>query len=70
MRATRIARFSRVQAAALDRSPVDLRTGMARVRADTAGFPGGVVIPFLPADTADALRVELLARASATAFTW
>ncbi|MGH7465247.1 MAG: PH domain-containing protein, partial [Longimicrobiales bacterium] len=45
-RTTRIAHFNRVQVAALYRNPFDVRTGMARVRADTAGARGGVVIPY------------------------
>jgi putative membrane protein len=69
-RATRVARFNRVQVVALDRNPFDLRTGMAGVRADTAGVHGGIVIPYLPTDTAAALRDELAARTGATEFTW
>jgi putative membrane protein len=69
-RVTRIARFNRVQVLALDRNPFDMRTGMSTVRADTAGARGGVVIPYLPQPTAEALRLELAARAAATAFTW
>jgi putative membrane protein len=69
-RATRVARFNRVQVVALVRNPFDLRTGMAGVRADTAGSHGGVVIPYLPQGTAAALREELAARTGATAFTW
>jgi putative membrane protein len=69
-RATRVARFNRVQVVALDRNPFDLRTGMAGIRADTAGVQGGIVIPYLPTDTAAALRDELAARTGATEFTW
>lgn len=69
-RATRIARFNRVQVASLDRNPFDLRTGMAGVRADTAGARGGIVVPYLPEHTAAALHGELTARTAATAFTW
>jgi putative membrane protein len=70
MRETRVARFNRVQVVALDRNPFDLRTGMAGVRADTAGTRGGVVVPYLPADTAVALHGDLVARTAATAFVW
>lgn len=69
-RTIRVARFNRIQVAALYRNPFDIRTGMARVRADTAGARGGVVIPYLPERSAGALHGELVARASATAFTW
>lgn len=69
-RTIRVARFDRVQVASLARSPIDLRTGMARVRADTAGARGGVVVPFLPVDAADRMHQELIARAAATTFTW
>jgi putative membrane protein len=69
-RATRIARFNRVQVVAIDRNPFDLRTGMARVRADTAGAGTGVVIPYLAERTAHDLRDELATRTVATAFTW
>jgi putative membrane protein len=69
-RATRIARFSRVQVVAVDQNPVDLRTGMARVRADTAGAGSGVVIPYLPEQTAIAVQAELSARMRETAFSW
>lgn len=70
MRTTRVARFNRVQVAALARSPLDLRTGMARVRADTAGAHAGVVVPYLGLDTAERLHGELAARTAATPFTW
>jgi putative membrane protein len=69
-RTIRVARFSRVQVAALTRNPFDTRTGMARVRADTAGIRGGVVIPYLPERSAAALHDELVARTAETAFTW
>jgi putative membrane protein len=69
-RAVRVARFNRVQVVALNRSPFDVRTGMASVRADTAGARGGVVVPYLPEDAAAALQAELSARTAGTAFTW
>jgi putative membrane protein len=69
-RTTRIARLSRVQVVAVNRNPFDLRTGMARLRADTAGAKGGLVIPYLPEQAAEALRLELVRSTSATAFTW
>jgi putative membrane protein len=67
---TRIARFSRVQVVAVDRNPFDLRAGMARVRADTAGAGNGVSVPYLGFDAALDLRRDLTARTEATAFTW
>lgn len=69
-RTIRIARYNRVQVAALRRSPLDMRAGMARVRADTAGAHGGVIIPFLPEDRAAVVQAELLAHTAETAFTW
>jgi putative membrane protein len=69
-RVTRIARFSRVQVPAVARNPFDIRLGMARVRADTAGARGGVVIPYMSADAAAAVHDELVARTAETAFTW
>lgn len=69
-RTIRVARFDRVQVASVARSPVDSRTGMAQVRADTAGARDGVVVPFLPGATADRMHGELVARAAATEFTW
>ena len=69
-RTIRIARFNRVQVAAVQRNPLDVRTGMSRVRADTAGARRGVVIPYLPEQTAEALHEELVARTAETAFTW
>jgi putative membrane protein len=69
-RATRIARYNRVQVVALNRNPFDVRTGMASVRADTAGARSGVVVPYLPAETAVELRQTLAERTAATAFTW
>lgn len=69
-RTIRIARFNRVQVAAVHRNPFDVRTAMSRVRADTAGARRGIVIPYLPAHTADAMHEELVARTAETAFTW
>ena len=69
-RTIRIARYDRVQVAALRRSPLDMRVGMAHVRADTAGANAGVVIPFLQEDRAAAVQEELVVRTSETAFTW
>ena len=70
IRTIRIARYNRVQVASLRRTPLDMRTGMASVRADTAGAHGGVVIPFLPDDRAAAVQAELVARTAETPFTW
>jgi putative membrane protein len=69
-RVTRIARFSRVQVPAVARNPFDIRLGMARVRADTAGARGGVAIPYMSAAAAAAVHEELVARTAETAFTW
>lgn len=69
-RTTRVARFNRIQVAAMDRSPIDMRTGMASVRADTAGARSGLVVPFLPDDSAVQLHGEIVVRAAATEFTW
>ena len=69
-RTIRIARYNRVQVTAQGRSPLDMRAGMARVRADTAGAHGGVVIPFLPEARAAVVQEELVARTAETAFTW
>src|SRR5690606_27317519 len=69
-RTTRVARFNRVQVASLDRNPIDSRVGMARVRADTAGAGRGLVVPFLPADTAVELHGDLVMRTAATEFAW
>lgn len=67
---TRIARFNRVQVPALQRNPFDIRTGMSRIHADTAGARGGLTVPYLPEHTAVELHGELIARTAATEFTW
>jgi putative membrane protein len=71
--ATTVAPLVRIQAVALHESPFDRRTGMARVRVDTAGNDGGgydVNVPYLPRDAADRLHADLGAAAATTAFQW
>ncbi len=68
-----VARFAKIQAVALDESPFDRRSGMARVRVDTAGagdLSHRVAIPYLPRDTAVSLCATLGAAAARTEFQW
>jgi len=68
-----VARFSKMQIVALHRSPFDRRTGMARLRVDTAGAASEadrIDIPYLPADIASDLHRRLAAEASGTSFQW
>jgi putative membrane protein len=68
-----VARFSKLQVITRAESPFDRRTGMARVRVDTAGATSSehtIDIPFLPAETATTLAATLSGRAAATAFKW
>ena len=68
-----VARFSKVQVVTRVESPFDRRTGMARVKVDTAGAANhehAIDIPFLPADTATSLAATLSARAAETSFRW
>jgi membrane protein YdbS with pleckstrin-like domain len=68
-----VARFSKLQVITRVESPFDRRTGMARVRVDTAGAARSehsIDIPFLPAETASELAATLSARAAETAFRW
>lgn len=67
-RITTIARYSRIQAVELVASPFDRRADMAHVSADTAAAALGV--GYLRASDARELKELVLARASATAFTW
>ena len=67
-RITTVARYSRIQAVELVASPFDRRTDMAHVTADTAAAELGVA--YLRAADARELKELMLARASATAFTW
>lgn len=67
-RITTIARYSRIQAVELVASPFDRRADMAHVSADTAAAALGVA--YLRASDARELKDLVLARASATAFTW
>ncbi|MGB2716359.1 MAG: PH domain-containing protein [Vicinamibacterales bacterium] len=67
------ARFSKIQVVTRVESPFDRRTGMARVKVDTAGAATSehrIDVPFLPAETATALATTLSARAAETAFRW
>ena len=67
------ARFAKIQVVTRVESPFDRRTGMARVKVDTAGAVKSehtIDIPFLPADTATSLATTLSARAAETAFRW
>jgi putative membrane protein len=73
VRALTIAPLVRIQCVSLHESPFDRRTGMARVRADTAGTGGGgyhVDVPYLPRETADQLHGQLSVAAATTAFQW
>ena len=66
-------RFSKMQIVALHRSPFDRRTGMARLRVDTAGAASEadrIDIPYLPAAVASDLHRRLSAEASGTSFQW
>jgi putative membrane protein len=68
-----VARQAKIQAVVLVQSPFDRRTGMGRVRVDTAGATNsmhGVDIPYLPFDTARALYTSLSAEAARTTFKW
>ena len=68
-----VARFSKVQVVTRVESPFDRRTGMARVKVDTAGAANNehaIDIPFLPAETATSLAATLSARAAETSFRW
>jgi putative membrane protein len=68
----RVARTQRVQAVGLTESPFDRRTGMARVRADTAGTAEafGLEMPYLPRDTAVSLHQALSRAAATTELKW
>ncbi len=68
-----VARFSKIQVITRAEYPFDRRTGMARVRVDTAGATSSehtIDIPFLRAETATTLAATLSGRAAATAFKW
>jgi putative membrane protein len=68
-----IARFVKIQAVSLHESPFDRRTGMARVRVDTAGASGAthrVDVPYLPRADAASLYGTLATEAAQTAFRW
>jgi putative membrane protein len=67
------ARVAKVQLLAVHESPFDRRTGMARLRVDTAGageFSHRVDIPYLPRETALELGRRLAARAGQVQFRW
>jgi putative membrane protein len=68
-----MARFSKMQIVALHQSPFDRRTGMARVRVDTAGATSEanrIDIPYIPAQTASDLHARLAVEAANTRFQW
>ena len=72
-RRTTLTRYSKMQIVALHASPFDRRTGMARVRVDTAGAVGAagrIDIPYVPEDVAQDLHRRLAAEASRTSFQW
>jgi putative membrane protein len=72
-RAVTVARVSKIQAVTLVETPFDRRTGMARVRVDTAGASERshrVDIPYLARGLADDLQLRLAAQAAGTAFRW
>ena len=68
-----VARVVKIQAVTALQSPFDRRTGMGRIRVDTAGASDRshrVDVPYLPWDVAIALRQDLAARAASTVFRW
>jgi putative membrane protein len=68
-----MARFSKMQIVALHQSPFDRRTGMARVRVDTAGATSEanrIDIPYIPEQTASDLHARLAVEAANTRFQW
>jgi putative membrane protein len=68
-----VARVVKIQAVTVVQSPFDRRTGMGRMRVDTAGASERshrVDVPYLPWDVALALRQRLAARAASTVFRW
>jgi len=72
LRYVSFARFAKIQVVALHESPFDRRSGMARVRVDTAGAGDAyrVDIPYLALDTARTVHRELARQAATTAFKW
>jgi membrane protein YdbS with pleckstrin-like domain len=72
-RRTTMTRYSKMQIVAFHTSPFDRRTGMARVRVDTAGAArrsDRIDIPYLPVDAARELHRQLATEASGTSFQW
>jgi len=70
---TVLARTAKIQVVTRAESPFDRRTGMGRVRVDTAGggdWSARVDIPYLARDVADGLYARLAARAASTEFRW
>jgi putative membrane protein len=68
-----IAPVVKIQAVECTESPFDRRSGMARVRVDTAGAnerSHRVAIPYLARETAEALHERLSAQAAETTFRW
>jgi putative membrane protein len=71
VRRVTIARKSKIQAVSLRRTPFDRRHGTARVSVDTAGSGGGrVSVPFVPWESARALRDHLAEVTAHTSFRW
>ena len=71
-RRTSVARFTRIQAVSFLETPFDRRTGMARVRVDTAGADSSAStgIPYLGRDIARGLHTKLSSEAASTEFRW
>ena len=67
-RTTTVAGFARVQAVAIEESPLDRRAGMADLTVDTAAAQLG--LNYLSRDDAAELEALLVSRAAQTAFTW
>jgi putative membrane protein len=67
-----IVRLGKIQVVALGESPFDRRTDMARLLVDTAGGSASsrVLIPYLPRETACALKARLSEEAAARPFKW
>jgi putative membrane protein len=72
-RSVTVVPVARIQAVRRIETPFDRRTGMGRVRVDTAGaneFSHRIDIPYLPGDVAFDLHHRLAAAAAASTFRW